>query len=246
MERREAMRRARERRSAELVRAQMLTPEVRELTFELREGSSIDFVAGQYANFHLGPNEDVTRSYSMAASPCHEARLTVAVTRVPGGAGSEAMHRLELGARVPVDGPWGLFTLERVPLEAPLLFVATGSGITPIRAMIEAELASQGVRPMRLVFGCRREIDALYADDIAAWESTHARFSARVACSQPQRGGPSSRVQEHLPAALEELAALGEPHVLICGLRAMVEDVRALLKEAYGVGRERIHTERFD
>jgi ferredoxin-NADP reductase len=34
--------------------------------------------------------------------------------------------------------------------------------------------------------------------------------------------------------------------VLVCGLRAMVEDVRALLKEAYSVGRERIHTERFD
>jgi len=245
MDRKEAMRRARERREAVLVRARMLAPEVRELTFAVREGSPIEFVAGQYANFHLGPNGDLQRSYSMAAAPS-SGELTVAVTRGAGGPGSIAMHAMELGSKVPVDGPWGLFTLERVPMDAPLLFVATGTGLTPIRAMIEAELATAATRPMRLVFGCRREVDRLYADDLDAWAAKHARFSWTTAVSRPVEGTPPARVQDRLPAVLEELSRHGEPHVLVCGLRAMVEDVRALLKEAYAVGRERIHTERFD
>ncbi|MCB9614654.1 MAG: FAD-dependent oxidoreductase [Sandaracinus sp.] len=246
MDRREAMRRARERRTAELVAARELTPSVRELTFAIREGSPIEFVAGQYANFHLGQDQGLQRSYSMAAAPSDAGTLTVAVTRVEGGPGSEAMHTLPVGATVPVDGPWGLFTLERVPPDAPLLFVATGTGLTPIRAMIEAELAKANARPVRLVFGCRREVDRLYADDLAAWASTHARFAFDTACSRPTEGGPAARVQDRIPEALEALRPHGEPHVLICGLRAMVEDVRALLKEAYAIGRERIHTERFD
>lgn len=224
----------------------MLAPEVRELTFAVREGSPIEFVAGQYANFHLGPNGDLQRSYSMAAAPSPSGDLTIAVTRVEGGPGSLAMHALELGARVPVDGPWGLFSLERVPAEAPLLFVATGTGLTPIRAMIETELASGGSRAVRLVFGCRREVDRLYAEDLDAWSASHARFSWTTAVSRPTEGSVRARVQDHLPAVLDALSEHGEPHVLVCGLRAMVEDVRALLKEAYGIGRERIHTERFD
>lgn len=245
MDRKEAMRRARERREAELVRARMLAPEVRELTFVVREGSPIEFVAGQYANFHLGPNGELQRSYSMAAAPS-EGELTIAVTRVEGGPGSLAMHAMEVGARVPVDGPWGLFTLERVPADAPLLFVATGTGLTPIRAMIEAELATDGTRPVRLIFGCRREIDRLYAEDLDRWSAKHERFAWTTAVSRPVESVPPARVQDRLPGVLEELSGHGEPHVLVCGLRAMVEDVRALLKEAYSVGRERIHTERFD
>jgi sulfite reductase alpha subunit-like flavoprotein len=96
------------------------------------------------------------------------------------------------------------------------------------------------------VFGGRREVDRLYAEDLAAWAATHARFSARVAVSRPELGGPAGYVQDHLADVLEGLRSEGEAHVLVCGLRAMVEDVRARLKEAYGVGRERIHTERFD
>lgn len=259
MDRKEAMKLARERRSVELVAARMLAPEVRELTFELRSGSPFPFEPGQYLNLHLpvdgitpggpvagvAPDGTLQRSYSMAAAPSG-GRLVIAATRVEGGPGSERLHAAEVGERFEADGPWGIFTLGRVPDSAPLLLVATGTGLTPIRAMIEAELASERTRPLRLIYGCRREIDRIYRDDLEAWAQAHPRFRVLLALSRPDDGSERRYVQGRLAGALAELSTHGEPHALICGLRAMIDDVRTQLKDAHGFGRERIHTERYD
>lgn len=257
MDRKEAMKLARERRIVELVAARTLAPEVRELTFEVRSGSPFPFEAGQYINLHipvadatLAPNGSIQRSYSMAAAP-NGGQLVLAATRVAGGPGSGHLHAAELGERLEADGPWGIFTLARVPEDAPMLFVATGTGLTPIRAMIEAELASGRSRPLRLVYGCRREEDRIYREDLEAWQAAHPRFRVITALSRPDDGRAGQYVQDRVGDALDELARASEgsevaPHALLCGLRAMIDDVRGLLKDVHGFGRERIHTERYD
>ena len=144
-----------------------------------------------------------------------------------------------------MDGPHGFFTRER-ERDQPALFVATGTGLCPLRAMLQEELAraSDGP-PLGLLFGCRSQADILWRDELQAWSTAHARFQTWVTLSRcdEQWGGARGYVQAHLGAALE---ALGRPHVFVCGLSKMVGEVRAVLKQQHGYDRKLVHSERYD
>lgn len=234
----------RERRRLELVDAKVLSPEVRWLAFRRLEGPPIEYVAGQYVN--LFAPDGTFRSYSMCASPMASDpdRIELAVTRVAEGAMSRALHALPIGRVVEADGPWGLFTLARAPREASKLFVATGTGVTPIRAMLEEELRREDARAT-LLFGCRSRADVLFREEFAAWAERHPGFRYEVTFSQEENAafGRCGYVQSHLR---EVVTSLGEPHVFLCGLRAMIDEVRCVLKDDLGFDRKKIHTERYD
>ncbi|MEO0324011.1 MAG: FAD-dependent oxidoreductase [Myxococcota bacterium] len=246
-ERRAAMARARERREVELVAREALAPGVARFVFELRAGEPLHASPGQYVNLFLGPDEGLSRSYSLSAlGTARGDRFELGVTRVEGGEGSTALHDLEVGARIRLDGPWGVFTHERAAPDAPRLYVATGTGLTPIRAMLERDLASPDGPPVTLLFGCRRAEDRLWPEAFQALADALPRFRYEVTLSRPDDGwgGRRGYVQAHLA---EVLARFDEPpHAFVCGLRRMIDAVRAELKEAHGFHRKRIHTERYD
>lgn len=248
--RRAAMRAARERRSFRLREATMLSPTVRALTFEVVKGAPVVFAPGQYVNVYIPQDGDDKRPLQRSYSLSHAApgQLRLAVTHVDGGPGSTFLHAMAEGDVIEGDGPWGLFTLERVDEAAPLLFVGTGTGVVPLRAMIEAELASGRERPVTLIFGTRTISDRLWADELQQWSEAHPRFSVITTLSQGEDDwqGPRGYVQEHLRAALAPFADKGTPQVLICGLKAMIDGVRAVLKDDFGFDRKQIHTERYD
>ena len=244
------MRAARERRTIRLVEAVPLAPAVKRFVFEQLTGTPIEFAAGQYLNLHLPAGEDaLTRSYSLSSSARElGGRFEFAVTLVDGGVGSTLLHGMEPGTELEADGPWGLFTLDRAPAPAPKLFVATGTGLTPIRAMIQDELArGEDGPPLTLLFGCRTPADILWHEEYLSLAARYPRFSYEVTLSRPDSGwtGRSGYVQTHLAELLGGLGA-GEPHVFVCGLKRMIDEVRAHLKEEHGLDRKRIHSERFD
>lgn len=238
---------ARERRRLELVDAKALSPEVRWLAFRRVEGPPLEYLPGQYVNlFGNGLPDGAFRSYSMCAAPsAHDPdRIELAVTHVATGAMSRALHAMPIGTIVEADGPWGLFTLERAPREAPKLFVATGTGVTPIRAMLEAELTRDGARAT-LLFGCRSRADVLFRDEFLRWAEQHPGFRYEVTFSQDESFsfGRCGYVQSHLR---DVLASLPGAHVFVCGLRAMIDEVRCALKDDLAIDRRCIHTERYD
>ncbi|MGK3987531.1 FAD-dependent oxidoreductase [Sorangium sp. So ce136] len=240
---------------ARLVAARPLSPFVRELSFERADGRAFLFEAGQWVNLVL-PLEggEVKRAYSIASAPDGSPRFDLAVTLVEGGAGSEYLHRLEPGAALRAIGPHGLFT--RDPGDpAPSLFVATGTGVTPLRSMLRASLGfvAHGLSAPHLwiLFGARFEEDVIYRDELEALARGSDRIRYEITLS---RGGPSwsgrrGYVQEHVPELYRELAAKSgdpAPHVFICGLDRMVSSVRELARGALGVPRKHVHVERYD
>ena len=244
---------ARERRVAELVAARPLTPLVRELSFEVREGSPIAYTAGQWVNLYLpgGDGDPLQRSYSLASAPGARPTtsaghtLTIAVTRVPGGPASNALHEMAVGTRLELDGPWGIFTRKRAPADAPRLYVATGTGLTPIRAMLQEDLVAQDGPATALLFGCRTEEDILWRAELDALARDHRRFRYEITLSQPSTDwhGWRGYVQSHLAELVRPVPGV---HVFVCGVRAMIDDVRDVLKDTLGLDRKRIHTERYD
>jgi CDP-4-dehydro-6-deoxyglucose reductase len=237
------------RRTAEIESATMLSASVRSLVLRLADGEPISFVAGQYVDL-LVPTQSglmYRRPYSIASPPeptTRPGRVEVAVTRVAGGSTSEALHELAVGARIALEGPAGVF-VRRDASGDPLLFVATGTGLAPIRAMLACELARESEREITLLFGCRSERDVLWGDELRSWSERRAGFRFEVSLSQGSPGWPGRRgyVQRHV----RELAQpLGRGHAYVCGLSPMVDDVTRILEAQLSWPHERVHYEAYD
>lgn len=242
-----------ERRELELVETSALSPSVRRFVWRSVDGRPFDFLAGQWMKLYLPGGLD--RDYSIASPPRPldapgSDRFELAITRVEGGPGSAALFALEPGARIACLGPNGLFVREDRHRDAPAVYVATGTGLAPLRAILLDELARAEPTPQWLLFGCRAEEDLLYRDELEALARRHPRFRYVPTLSRPTEDWEGRRgyVQTHLPALAADLAALGgaPPHYYVCGLTKMIDDVRRTLKETLGVDRRCIHTERYD
>lgn len=243
--------------NARLVAARNIAPLVRELVFE-REDGNVDFQPGQWVNLILPPSahneHELRRSYSIASAPNDSARFELAITRVENGPGSNALHALELGASLRVIGPQGFFTRASNAAH-PSLFIGTGTGVTPLRSMLNAALSGRLTAPAReplwLLLGVRYEQDLLYREELErlAAEHPNVRVLFTLSRGDEQWTGLRGYVQEHLPALLGELSehASGlEPHVYVCGLERMVKAVRDIARKQLALPRERVHSERYD
>ncbi|MCG8554687.1 MAG: FAD-dependent oxidoreductase [Proteobacteria bacterium] len=236
-----------ERRQVELVRARKLSPDVRQLGLSCVDDRPFAFLAGQWVNLEVPVDgQTLTRAYSLCSAPDLErpAQIEIAVTRVRGGPASCVLHELPLGKRLEIHGPHGFFTREPAP-EGSALFIGTGTGLAPLRAMLQQELARDGVDDLALLFGCRSEQDVLWENQLRQWAEKHSRFCYEVTLSQAGSNwkGRAGYVQHHLA---DVLAPLGRPHVYVCGLSRMVTEVRRILKNQLGYERRWIHTERYD
>lgn len=242
-----------ERRELELVETSALSPSVRRFVWRSVDGRPFDFLAGQWVKLYLPGG--LERDYSIASPPrpldAPDAdRFELAVTRVDGGPGSAALFALEPGAHVACLGPNGLFVREDRHRDAPAVYVATGTGLAPLRAILLEELARPEPAPQWLVFGCRTEEDLLYRDELEALAQRHPRFRYLPTLSRAPDAWPGRRgyVQAHLVEVARALDALGgpPPHYYVCGLTKMIDEVRRTLKETLGVDRRCVHTERYD
>jgi NAD(P)H-flavin reductase len=234
-------------RAVRVVETSLLSPSVRSLSLAIAGpgGAPFTFVAGQWINLYVPtPTGVEKRAYSIASAPTDE-HVELAVTQVAEGVVSPLLHELPLGAQLTCDGPHGFFTREGPLRATPALFVATGTGLCPLRSMLRELLRDPEHPPITLLFGVRTQADILWRGELEAWAKQDPRFVLEVTLSRPDESwtGRAGYVQAHV----RELAQrLGDPHVFICGLSRMVAEVRTVCKAELGYDRKRIHSERYD
>ncbi|MFO0980892.1 MAG: FAD-binding oxidoreductase [Planctomycetota bacterium] len=228
---------------ATLERSLALTPTTKHLQWQVAGGASLAFTAGQFLSLELGPH---TRAYSIASPPQDDARFELCLNRVPGGAVSNHLCDLEPGAVLEFSGPYGFFTVAQ-PVDRDLVFIATGTGIAPVRSMLADLLAHgrAGGHRLTLIFGVRHEQSLLYRDELEQLARVHQNFAFVPTLSRPSPGwrGQSGHVQQ---ALLDRFARRSDFAAYVCGLRAMVDDVRLLLRERCRLDRKQVHHERYD
>src|SRR3569832_2431584 len=137
--------------SSEVVEIKKLTYDVKEISLKLIDPPKVDFIAGQYISIEVTEMKDGharlnNRPYSIVSPPEEDQVLKLCVNLVSGGPGSGYLHGLNPGDKVTFLYPMGYFTVHDEATTA-LLFVATGTGIAPIKSMILHLLRSGSARP---------------------------------------------------------------------------------------------------
>ncbi|MBX2869995.1 MAG: 2Fe-2S iron-sulfur cluster binding domain-containing protein [Acidiferrobacterales bacterium] len=155
---------------------QALTHDIIEVRVKLAQAFP-EYIAGQYAEIAIDGIED-PRSYSFARAPSLEDTSTVSfyVRRVPNGAMSNLLHDgNRLNNEVTVSGPHGTFYLRESKL--PALCIAGGSGLAPIKAILE-QLAHDGFdRQVVFLFGARTEADLYCIEQMEKLSEASAQFN---------------------------------------------------------------------
>ena len=225
---------------ARLVESRPLSADIRHFVFEAER--ELDYKPGQFVSLsHDFDGKRITRAYSTASPPAG-ARFELCLNLVEGGRFSPFLFAMRPGETVDMEGPLGTFHL-REPVRDTFL-VATGTGIAPYRAMLLAGLPRFSEQRFTLVFGARHEHGLVYRAEFEALAARHPQFAAHYALTRPPEGwaGFTGRVQ---PLLLDLIGEQRDADVFLCGMKAMVDETRALLK-ARGFDRKQIIVEKYD
>ena len=216
--------------------------EVRHFVFEVPDREKLEFVPGQFISLQATVDDRrITRAYSLASAPQGNL-FELCLNRVKEGKMSPQLFAMQPGETVEFRGPLGYFTLRTPPADS--VMIATGTGIAPFRGILKAHLAEHPQRQVTLILGVRYERNILYREEFETMAADFPNFRFWPTLSRPGEGwtGRSRHVQEHFAEAIGERKDID---VYLCGMKAMVDDIRARLKES-GFERQHVIFEKYD
>jgi CDP-4-dehydro-6-deoxyglucose reductase, E3 len=191
---------------------------------KLPANERLQFLAGQYIEFIL--KDGTRRSFSMANPPHDDEFLQLHVRHVPGGQFTDHVFgTMKERDILRFEGPLGSFFLQEST--KPIVFVASGTGFAPIKAIVEDALKKGVDRPMTLYWGARRPKD-LYVNDLPLrWAAEHAHFKYVPVISDalPEDAWQGRTGFVHR-AVMEDFADLSGHQVYACGVPIMVDSAR--------------------
>jgi len=211
---------------------------------------SFDFQPGQFVTVKVPGETLCMRAYSIASAPQGNT-FDLCVVLVHGqaddgtayrGAGSGYLADLQVGDTVEMMGPSGVLPFDEAATD-DLLLCGTGTGIAPLKAMIERLTELGSSRKIQLYFGLRYAADAFYEEEFLQLAERNSNFSFTIGISRPD----DDCRYEHgrLPELLAEDIAMGVPMgttSYICGGRTASEGIRNKLTEL-GQPADTIHVE---
>lgn len=202
-----------------------LSDDVMVLSLQLPANDSFLYRAGQYVEFIL--RDGARRSYSMANAPGQANALELHIRHMPGGKFTDhvfgAMKEKEI---LRIEGPFGSFFL-RDDSEAPLVFLASGTGFAPIKALLEHMQAQNIQRPVTVYWGGRRPAD-LYMESWLRDQQARMpqlRYVPVVSDAQADDGWTGRTGFVHR-AVLEDLPDMSGHQVYACGAPIVVDSAR--------------------
>ena len=205
--------------------------------------------AGQHVDVRLTAEDGyrAERSYSIASAPEDGERLVLTVERIDDGEVSPYLvDELRPGDPLELRGPIGGYFAWDVDQGGPLLLVAGGSGICPLRAMIGHRAARASTVPARLLYSSRSLEDMIYHDELDRLAGDGTGFEVLHTLTRAQPPGWPGWTRRIDREMLAEVAWPATERALayVCGPTPLVESVASALVElGYEAGR--VRTERF-
>lgn len=225
-------------RTGQVVATERLSPDVSRVILRTNGSQeSLRWEPGQYVQVTM-PAVGATRSYSMANLPGDDRELELLIRLLPDGRFSgHVAAGLATGEPVRLRGPFGAFTFRG---EQRPVFVAGGTGIAPILAMLRHLADTAPDTEATLIFGVATEADLFARDEVSEVGSALPGLDVVTTVQRPGASwqGAVGVVTDHLGSPDPSRA------YYLCGPPAMITVTENLLT-GNGVPLQRIHTERF-
>ncbi|MGE0079759.1 MAG: CDP-6-deoxy-delta-3,4-glucoseen reductase [Thiohalomonadaceae bacterium] len=227
---------------AKIHRLERLNDEVMELWLKLPDGERLQFLAGQYVDFVLKDGRH--RAFSIANAPHDDEFLKFHIRRIRGGHFTDRLFSdMREKDVLRIEGPKGSFYMRED--DRPIIFLATGTGFGPVKAIIEHAIAEGHIVPMYLYWGARHRGD-LYMDALARqWAAEYENIHYIPVLSRPTEEddwtGRTGYVQDAAAADFDDLSGFD---VYACGHPQMVFAAKTVLT-AKGLDPERCFSDAF-
>jgi len=212
----------------------------------------LSYQAGQFITLNLTLNNELLdRSYSLCTSPQTDPFPAITIKRVQGGKVSNYLNdNIKVGDQLeikPVAGNFVLPPKQTNPFTA--IFIAGGSGITPILSMIKALLYQKNKNTALLIYASRNTENIIYKKTLEVLERLHpSRLKVIHNLSQPHSSwnGLKGRLTIPILKQLIQTNALQqkEVHYFLCGPKGLMELAHDALEEL-NINPTYVHQERF-
>ncbi len=209
--------------------------------FEVEEVDKFEFIPGQFVALRVDHNK--VNDYSIASLP-EGNRFELIVDVKPGHEGSYFIHELRPGDKAGILGPCGTFVLHKDEEVEEILFLATGSGIAPLKVMTEQFLTQWlDPRKLHLYFGLRNCEDIFLYDYFDELMKKFKKFTFTPCLSRPDIFW--ERDCGHITELLENDYKKGAKlAAYLCGNKLMIEQAKEILL-SIGTPQEKIYHEAF-
>ena len=225
-----------------------LTHDIKEVRLKLLEPDTIQFKAGQYVQVEVPEyeliDEPVYRTYSMSSDPFAADEIELEIRYVPEGICTTFVHQhLKEGDELTINGPYGEFL--RSDTNRPMICIAGGSGMAPIKSMLIDMSRDLINRNARYFFGARSKRDLFLLDEMKQLEKDLPDFRFIPALSEPEPEdhweGETGLITDVVDRHIENAS---EMEAYLCGSPLMIDACIEVLKKN-GMTEENIFYDKF-
>lgn len=206
-------------------------------------GSAAQFEAGQFMELEI-PGSTDKRAYSLANTSNWDGRLEFLIRLQPNGKFSNFLsQQAQPGSLLRVHGPQGAFGIHEGSLR-PRWFVAGGTGLAPMLAMLRRMAENQDMQEGRLFFGVNRENELCMQEELERLQSELLQLKVDLCVWKPQGhwNGLTGTPVDALRTALADTKI--QPDIYLCGPPALLDAAEKVAAE-FGVPEDQIFSERF-
>lgn len=229
-------------------RIEDLTPDIKAFRFELKEPANISYIPGQYVQLYCPAYDgtgDVYRAYSIASNPKDKGVIDLLIRLVPGGICTTwCFEHLKEGDDVRINGPYGEFRLSAT--DAPIIFVAGGTGMAPIECMLHEMRNTGNQRQATYFFGVNRVDELFHKELMHEFERDLPSFRFVPVVAQPADDSGWTGETGLVTQALERnMSDTSKHEAYLCGSPGLINASIAVLAKL-GMPEENIFYDKFE
>lgn len=234
--------------SAILKKKIFLTKKVLLLNFQTID-FNLDYQPGQYLIAKIPfKNEKINRLYSIASYKNSQNNFDLLIELVENGIGSNYFKNLKVEENIEFLGPAGIFTLKNN--QNPKIFLATGTGIAPIKAIIKKLTFDNFKNQLILFWGLKTKDSVYFLDEFKKIKLENKNFHFKICLSQEKKINLDKnffyfgRVNNGLINYFKDQNQLNNFEYYICGSREITESLKKFLINL-NINKEKIFFEKF-
>jgi len=226
----------------EIIKADRINENTVLLELKFPEDSEFNFKAGQFVLVYMDVDgKEENRAFSIASAPGKN-NIELLIRMYENGKVSPRLFKLSEGDKLKIRGPFGVFNVKK-PLSKEIVFIASGTGIAPLRSMMHEIKTNDPETKIKLIFGFRHEEDFFFKEEIEKLKED-GNFNCHICSTRPSETWEhlKGRVTEHLGSVID---GDKEKQFYICGPKEMINDSLNFLIKDMGFDKDRVIIERW-